>query len=1833
MDQLKKQFENAQHYIARIMGKIEQGVFLTEEDFSGTFAILDTLSREQKRCIEQILTEEERFCCGEADVSIQKVEELLNVRNQRRELEQRIEKLRQTVSEFLSIRSLEDTYREQLAAFQKQLAERDDSELLEMEQAGALEIYRKFVACVKMKDPAVADVEGLTKEFGYQLSFAVLGKKLILQEHSSQDGTSGTVEGHKNQKIEPVEGEPFCAKAITDAGIEPKQEVPAFETPAMREIAPPLTNPGELGSLNQERGNKQPKGSKSLLSLCSNNRTTYQYVKHIINILSSGSLLSPDAPFYSGSALDKTIYEKTLALLLKEGYLIRYTVDNLPGKIMYGVTDAGRDVFRKEAVRKHFNLHNRRYPAMHAGRMETAVDFIRRYEGHYWFSKTFAESPIYAVYFECAAASLIEVYEREGGPLVSLIIPAVILTDADPKEAPEELCDAIRKTVEKADGNLKVFLAAYTEEECAGWETYLCAQGLFLEETCILRGIIGEDAYYDTKGAPCSLSAYIQALIDRGLAESRQSADEAVYKAEAMADKSETLADDKPEGGKEPAAVLNPTGGTANEKLEKEDNPPSARFSSEAEQLPPALEKGSEQPASLYDTTERNSPVEIDIQNQTAQQNAQQLLNHPDQIRPDHLIQLMVQLMAENRLAEAAALAEILAKAPNASEMVKHFYRTFQQSIRFPGSTYHYSSEVIVKQQRALTEEDAPLRTLQQVMVLSTLLWAMAFPSASYDHNLYNNAKMVVSGELEDYLTDEIQPIQDLIILLGTDLKEVSFQNDGLGFSPNVLSNLANNGEREKRLKTLAGKAADLKNTPTSTVGITGLETCLKQIVGPASEIGAALSWVEKNATEKAGEIRSCLEQSLGLERLEITDSWLEEYIDRRWTELRKSDPKIKVKRLDNDSPAQKVCKKALTDRLRVIIDWLVIVESERNSKFEKFRDKYARVLNQLKTALQNLREVIKADSGQDCYSLAGRNVLGLTIDRMQTALDGYSPEDSGSFFADLWRTPELMLGETGENVIVSELYSVKGLEPWVFLLRAVAAAQEKPADILPQINDYQSKWYRNYGSEALLLSCTGEKPADRTAAIQSAERAVKQDIQEFQSSTRLDRAYGKIQEHRMETAFSVLELARQVYSSVHNYASFQIFLRQLKELMRREINDRAARYENRVRELEENADYAGAAILDMIHKALENRNFNSVDTYINRLQNGDRDLPASEKGLERQVDFLAQFQECEHAYYKECQKRRSDSLASWGENTLTSMGKEYQHWTVPNEKKKGCTWLGNWIQGKNSLHNPGRIQNLLTGLGFRVKRVTRGTRSKPSSMYELFEVEVEKTSKRLKDYSHPVYTFGTDLSDPMYVVCLYGCKGASTLINTMTGDLQLSGSTIVLMDGSLSVADRHLIAEKFKADTSGQSPFLLIDRVLSLYLASLDEGNRKNAMLRCTLPYTFEVLYGNGSGAVPEEMFIGRVSEMNDLRSNQGPNLVYGGRQLGKTALLNRASKTLNDPSNGAYSFCVDVKDEGSAVLLDKVNRQLRKLNLLDSPCDSLRQLCETLQGAYEDRKFNQLRIFVDEVDHLFEEFQQNKYEALRPFIVMRDATDHHVKFVFAGTHNVAATESAEKDNNNLLHMGRPLCIEPLSTDDATKLIRIPMSYLGFEIGDPQIELILSNTNSYPGLIHMFCNALIQSVCRDYGLYYSNGQERENPPYRISDEQMRAVFKEKDIRKEIGIRVMSTIRLNQKYRVVSYLLAQMVYEDQENGRNRLYGYSAKELLDYNRREFHIPLLLTMVEQNLIALLDEMVRMGILWANNDTHQFRFRQQDFLSYIGSSEQVIEALLAESAEGQE
>lgn len=1840
MDQVTRQFETAQLHFAQIAEKLKNGKFLQSEDFTKTLELLDSQKKTQETCMQKLAQAGLLSPENMNDMSLQQIDMFSRLEQEKKEREE----LRALVTAFTSIRTKDPAYQEPLAAEQARLSAQSEERLLELKQAGELQCYQDFLTCVQAPALQYDAVEPLAGKFGFQLSFALLGHQLVLP-----------VPGTPGAEPAPAAGADAPAPSAAMSGAAAlRKESPLPEQPSAREPRdsaqpapepqaessqpfPLLTALSDLGELVSERKPKIPKSVKAFQRLASN-PWDLRDLLFVANEVWGGPF-SMELLARRASSKQVTNLSRCIDLLLKEGYLIKYSLSDAPEKRLYGATPEGLDIFSKEALRKYYKFR----PSVRADALiADAADFLRRYECFRVFTMTcFDGIPYHAVCWQNRRGGFVEISAKEDAPPQCLLLPAAVYTAEDPLEQIEAWYADLREAAKRAAEGVRVFMAVRGGESFSRWDTFLREKIGLPSSAQIYIGTVGDDLYQDSAGHTISLPDYLRNL-DLSPSGEKPSAKLDTIIPE-PADAIDTARPDQLGETPEPAAPeATPSGSGTDSSVDLSNEPEAAPVDFSATPEPKSFADtgavvqahedfaGNAHPNPAADLSEAGEITQqIDIQTLTVRENAQLLLRNPEQIAFDQLFSLAVQMIAQNRIAESAALLECLAESPQFGNQARQFYRTFQQCIQQPSHSYRFSSDEINDQQSRLIPMERPsglthFNSLYQTMVLTNLLWAMVFPSVAYDHSLYNNAEMVLGDELKNALGDVFPAVRHLVDLLKTTFKDLSFQYDGLGFSPSIISNLSNTGERERSRRSLSHKAEDLRRTPTSTVQITGLETCLKRMVGPSSEIGHALSVLAENRGENAPELRRHLQQCLGLEKLEITDSWLEAYINSFWNNLRRENPEIKLKRLDNDSPAQRVCKKALTDRLQVIIEWLTVSEADPEPNFQQYRDQYARIWNQLKRALRELDDTLRQNPQADCWRAACRNLLSLFAQRMQNALESVQTEDSVLFYQDLWRTPELIVDSSGEQIIVPELYDIPGLEPWVFCLYAAAAVHEAPREILPQISDYKNeRWYRNFGMEALLCGLLGQETPNRGEDCRIAGDALKQEIQDFEGGVRMDRAYGRLQEHTMETVFSALQVVKEVYLKTDNYASFHIFLTHLHQLLDRQIGRQTQVYCSRVQALKQQPEYTGSPWLEVIEMALDGGYLNTVETYINSMQSGEADLPNSVKVRSSGKDFLSEFQAGEDAYYRVCQQHSGDALANWGSNALEKMDKSFQHWTSPNERANSLPWLRRWIKRKNSPDGPDQVKDILSGLGFHVQKVTRMTGTPQFGMHECYLVNAERVSTGLKDYPHPIYKFGTELSTPMNVVCLYGCQGVSTLIRVMTNDLQLNGSTIVLMDGSLTAADRRLLAQKFKTDTSGQSPFLLIDRVLALYLASVDRGERQIAMLRCTLPYTFEVLYGSGSGAVPEEMFIGRMMEMRDLRSEQGPSLVYGGRQLGKTALLNRVSKTLSNPARREYSFCVDVKDSGMPALLKAVSGKLIRLGLIQQASSSLEELCDTLQGIYEAGEIRSLRVFVDEVDCLFDEFQKDNYETLRPFITLRDNTKHKVKFVFAGTHNVAATDIAEKGNNNLLHMGKPLCIKPLSNNDAMDLIQIPMSYLGFEIGMPQIELILSNTNNYPGLIHMFCHALIQAVCRDYSQFCD--ENGNYPPYRISDAQMQAVFREQDIRKEIGQRVMATIRLNRKYKAVSYLLAQMVYEDQEKCRRQLYGYTARELKDYNQREFRLPLIAEIEEKDLNTLMEEMENMGILWKNQETQQFRFRQQDFLEYIGDSEEVLKTLL--------
>ncbi len=121
----------------------------------------------------------------------------------------------------------------------------------------------------------------------------------------------------------------------------------------------------------------------------------------------------------------------------------------------------------------------------------------------------------------------------------------------------------------------------------------------------------------------------------------------------------------------------------------------------------------------------------------------------------------------------------------------------------------------------------------------------------------------------------------------------------------------------------------------------------------------------------------------------------------------------------------------------------------------------------------------------------------------------------------------------------------------------------------------------------------------------------------------------------------------------------------------------------------------------------------------------------------------------------------------------------------------------------------------------------------------------------------------------------------------------------------------RFMYAEREKLRVQGiqgHRLFLVVDESLMLFLASR-QGRRLSALFRCTLPFSAVHPYATTSGLVPPELFYGREPVRQAVRDQSGACFIYGGRQLGKTALLRRVERDFNRSRETHVAKWIDLK------------------------------------------------------------------------------------------------------------------------------------------------------------------------------------------------------------------------------------------------------------------------------------------------------------------------------------
>ena len=468
----------------------------------------------------------------------------------------------------------------------------------------------------------------------------------------------------------------------------------------------------------------------------------------------------------------------------------------------------------------------------------------------------------------------------------------------------------------------------------------------------------------------------------------------------------------------------------------------------------------------------------------------------------------------------------------------------------------------------------------------------------------------------------------------------------------------------------------------------------------------------------------------------------------------------------------------------------------------------------------------------------------------------------------------------------------------------------------------------------------------------------------------------------------------------------------------------------------------------------------------------------------------------------------------------------------------------------------------------------------------------------------------------------------------TEVGETAHEDETIVVFLGRLSVQRRRdLGAVCWRRSRT----FLVVDELLALYLLA-QTGPRLSVLFRCTIPFTSIEPFTLSGGLVPPEMFFGRQRERESVLTDSGSCFVYGGRQLGKTALLKSAKRTFEKREDERFAVFVDLEAQG--LLRDREDIDAvwsifsracaeESIPMKSGTSATADSFCDTLSDWMNKDTRRRVLLLVDEADRfLTEDGRQGGFSRTARLKGLMDKTDRRFKVVFSGLHNVQRTTRLA--NHPLAHLGEPLCIGPLLNNGevraARALVEDTLGGLGFRFASPDlVTRILSQTNYYPSLLQLYCHELLRLLTDTNA---PGGLDpRTGPPRVISARHVDDAYSRQGLRKAIEDRFSWTLQLDQRYEVIALTiaLASLIPEAGERtaiGDGLAVSWIQSEASYWWAKGFEDGV----GEDSFGTLLEEMVGLGILRHSGDG-RFALRSPNVVSLMGSKQAIEERLQKE------
>lgn len=492
------------------------------------------------------------------------------------------------------------------------------------------------------------------------------------------------------------------------------------------------------------------------------------------------------------------------------------------------------------------------------------------------------------------------------------------------------------------------------------------------------------------------------------------------------------------------------------------------------------------------------------------------------------------------------------------------------------------------------------------------------------------------------------------------------------------------------------------------------------------------------------------------------------------------------------------------------------------------------------------------------------------------------------------------------------------------------------------------------------------------------------------------------------------------------------------------------------------------------------------------------------------------------------------------------------------------------WINNMTPEHRQEAAQFIQQWRGLFQNKNPRGSDEFLSSIFKSIGVNEPPTvdmsstnrSNRLMLNVPPrIFTLPPNPVDDVFVPPELGSRAQQIEGCVVFGDIS-APEFLQLKRGSTPVVvlQHARLGLKKRAELSWISHFIILDDDLLMYMAMHKPEERLRCMLRvCVLTYGGNPYGDYKDVPVPAEMFFGRQQELDRLRNVQSVGVLYGGRRLGKSSLLGQLEQESRQSTN-KYAVMInlhDVNASGDYVLevFRCIAVHLHRRGLINSIPENVAHDRHALVSYIEEEiirrpSIQSLYLLIDESDDTMgREINRPESEIglVRSLLGMasriKGANGCHVRFVFAGLHNVTRMTN---EGNSAFGKSETIALETFQgeTMRGIRLITKPLAAMGYLFSgagaDDMPLRILSYCNFYPALIQLYCSRLLDHL--------QNNRSTKKPSLQITSHDLDDVESDQKLHEQMQQLFKHNLDLDRRYRAISLMLAHRYYESLQAG-------------------------------------------------------------------------------------